>query len=102
MPAIIGREILIRIAVVNGRSWLNFLLICTCLAISASYELLEWGVAVWNEDASESFSGTQGDRWDTQSDIAFTLLDTIAAIAGISRLHDAQFEALPLRPEHRQ
>lgn len=102
VPAVIGREILIRKAVVNGRSWLNFLLICICLAISAAYELLEWGVAVWNEEAAESFLGTQGDSWDTQSDMAFALLGAIAAITSISRLHDDQIEALPLRPERRQ
>jgi len=42
VPAIIAREIIIRNHVVTNTSWLNFFVICICLAISAFYELIEW------------------------------------------------------------
>ena len=96
VPAVLAREILIRKAVVAGRSWLNFLVTCICLAISAAYELLEWFVAEINEEAADSFLGTQGDIWDTQSDMAFALIGAIAAIVGLSTAHDRQIAALPL------
>ncbi|MGR9115926.1 MAG: DUF2238 domain-containing protein [Gammaproteobacteria bacterium] len=94
VPAIIAREILIRKAVIAGRSWLNFLVTCICLAISAAYELLEWAVAVLSEEAAESFLGTQGYIWDTQSDMAFALFGAISAIVFMSRLHDNQINTL--------
>jgi len=45
IPAIIMREILLRTSPLRRGKLLNILVICTCLAISASYELIEWGVA---------------------------------------------------------
>ena len=90
IPAIVAREILIRNQVVTGRRWLNFLIICICLAISAFYELIEWFVALVSKEAAESFLGTQGYMWDTQSDMAFALAGAISAIVMLSRLHDRQ------------
>jgi putative membrane protein len=94
VPAIIAREILLRNRVVAGRAWLNFLVICICLALSAFYELLEWWVALLSGAAAESFLGTQGYIWDTQSDMAFALLGAIAALVLLSPLHDRQLRAL--------
>jgi len=45
VPAILAREILLRCSPVRRGKWLAFLVICICLAISATYELLEWAVA---------------------------------------------------------
>jgi putative membrane protein len=90
VPAIIAREILIRKNVVNGRGWLNLFVIAICLAFSAFYELFEWGVAAATGDSAESFLGTQGYAWDTQSDMAMALLGTILALTILSKLHDKQ------------
>ena len=60
VPAILAREILLRHVVVNGRGWLNLLVISICLAFSALYELFEWGMAVATGDSANSFLGTQG------------------------------------------
>jgi putative membrane protein len=94
VPAIIAREILVRNRVVASRAWLNFLVICICLAFSAFYELIEWWVALLSGTAAESFLGTQGYVWDTQSDMAFALVGAIAALLLLSRLHDRQLRAL--------
>lgn len=94
VPAIIAREILIRKSVVSSRSWLNFLVTSVCLAISAAYELLEWGVALVSEEAADSFLGTQGYVWDTQSDMAFALIGAITALLSLSHLHDRQLSNL--------
>ncbi|HVO92609.1 MAG TPA: DUF2238 domain-containing protein [Terriglobales bacterium] len=94
VPAIIAREILIRNAVVNGRGWLNLFVVSICLAFSALYELFEWGVAVASGDSAESFLGTQGYMWDTQSDMAMALLGAVLALIFLSKVHDRQLEAL--------
>lgn len=90
IPAIIARELLIRLAIINGRVWLGFIVVCICLAISAFYELIEWWVALASEEAAESFLGTQGYVWDTQSDMAWALIGAISALALLSRWHDRQ------------
>ena len=88
IPAIIAREILIRNHVVESIKWLNFFVICICLAISAFYELIEWWVALLSTEAAEAFLGTQGDVWDTQSDMACALLGAMLALVLLSRIHD--------------
>jgi putative membrane protein len=90
VPAIVAREILIRNSVVNGQGWLNLFVISICLAFSALYEMFEWGVAVATGNSAESFLGTQGYIWDTQSDMAMALLGAILALIILSKFHDRQ------------
>ncbi len=90
VPALIAREVLIRRRVLNRRGWLFFLVLCVCLALSASYEMIEWAVAVWSEQGAEAFLGTQGDPWDTQSDMALCGLGAILAQLTMRRFHDRQ------------
>jgi putative membrane protein len=94
IPAIIAREILIRNHVVRRIGWLNFLVICICLAISAIYELIEWWVALLSQEAADAFLGTQGYIWDTQSDMACALLGAILALTLLSRIHDRHIAKL--------
>lgn len=88
IPAIIAREIIIRNHVVESTRWLNFFVICICLAISAFYELIEWWVAILSQEAAEAFLGTQGYIWDTQSDMAYALVGAMLALILLSRMHD--------------
>jgi len=94
IPAIIAREIFIRKTVVNTRGWLNFLVVCFCLAFSAFYELIEWWVAALTGESAEAFLGTQGYMWDTQSDMALALLGAIIALFFLSKLHDEQLQRI--------
>lgn len=94
IPAMVAREILIRKRVVNGRGWLNFLILCFCLAVSAFYELIEWWVAMTSEQGADAFLGTQGYVWDTQSDMMYALIGAITALLVLSRLHDKQLRSL--------
>jgi putative membrane protein len=89
VPAIIAREVLLRKRVVAaGPPWLNFIIVCFCLALSACYELLEWAVAVLSGDSADAFLGTQGYVWDTQSDMAMALAGSLIALATLSSVHD--------------
>ncbi|MGB5472086.1 MAG: DUF2238 domain-containing protein [Gammaproteobacteria bacterium] len=92
VPALLGREILLRKAVVNGRVWLNFFVLCFCLAFSAFYELVEWWVALLSDEAAEAFLGTQGYVWDTQSDMGWALLGAVLSLLVLSRYHDRQLQ----------
>jgi putative membrane protein len=94
VPAIIARELLVRLEVVNGARWRAFVVVCVCLAISAFYELIEWWVALASEQAAESFLGTQGYAWDTQSDIGWALIGAVFALAALGGLHDRQLGRL--------
>ncbi|MEO7013814.1 MAG: DUF2238 domain-containing protein [Dokdonella sp.] len=90
VPALAAREVLIRGSYRLGRKMLAFLVICIVLAISASYELIEWGAAVALGQGAEDFLGTQGDIWDTQSDMLMALIGAIASLVLLSGLHDRQ------------
>jgi len=92
IPAIITREILIRHYIVRTKGWLNFIIISICLAVSAFYELLEWWVALMSGESADSFLGTQGYVWDTQSDMFLAFSGAILALVLLSRLHDSQLK----------
>lgn len=94
VPAIVAREILLRGGYVRGRHMLAFLVICIALAISAVYELIEWGAALLLGQGADEFLGTQGDPWDTQSDMFLALIGATVSLAFLSRLHDRQLERI--------
>ena len=90
VPAIIARELLLRVFGISGRKILFFLVLCIALAISAFYELIEWWAAlVMGADAHE-FLGTQGDVWDTQWDMFLALTGAGAALLALGGWHDRQ------------
>ena len=88
VPAFIARELLVRLKVVNGKNWLKYIVVSICLAISAFYEFVEWGVSIATGESADSFLGTQGYVWDTQSDMLYATLGAIIAVSVFSRLHD--------------
>ena len=97
VPALAAREILLRKTPLKPGAWLFVLVTCVCLAISAAYELIEWGVAEASGDEAVAFLATQGDPWDTQKDMALALLGSILAQLALARLQDRQLARL-IRP----
>ncbi|MGV3629024.1 MAG: DUF2238 domain-containing protein [Betaproteobacteria bacterium] len=94
VPAMVARELLLRVFRIEGRKILNFLVICVALAISAFYELIEWWAAVAIGAAADEFLGTQGDVWDTQWDMFMALTGAILALLALGRRHDGQLSRL--------
>jgi putative membrane protein len=90
IPAIVMREVLIRNSVIQNKKWLDFLVICFCLALSATYEFIEWWTSLLTGAKGDAFLGTQGDVWDTQWDMLCALIGAIVAIIGFGRIHDHQ------------
>lgn len=94
VPAMIARELLIRLDVIRKRSWLPFIITCICLAISAFYEFIEWWVAVLSGDGAEDFLGMQGYEWDTQSDMFCAMMGAICMLLFLSKLQDKQIRKI--------
>jgi putative membrane protein len=94
IPAIVAREVVIRLRVFNSAAWRNFFILCFCLAVSAFYELIEWWVALLSDEAADAFLGTQGYLWDTQSDMFVALFGAVLALRLLGRIHDRQLGQL--------
>lgn len=88
VPAILCREIFLRRGVFARRAWLGFCVVCFCLAVSATYELIEWAAALLSADGAAAFLGTQGDVWDTQWDMFCAGIGALCALGFLSRAHD--------------
>lgn len=100
IPAIIAREVVIRLEVFNSVRWRDFFIVSFCLGFSAFYELIEWWVALLSEEAADSFLGTQGYAWDTQSDMGWALFGAVLALLLLSRWHDRQLRDNGFAGEH--
>lgn len=96
IPAFIVRELLLRKQVVLLRSWLSFLTITVCVFISVFYEFLEWFVAEMSGESADSFLGTQGFVWDTQSDMLFATIGAISMIVLLSKMQDKKIKEMDL------
>ncbi len=96
-PALVAREVLTRGRFVRTRGMLAVVVVCVVLAVSASYELIEWLVALLLGQGAEEFLGTQGDPWDTQSDMATALIGGVAALLLLARVHERQIERIEER-----
>jgi putative membrane protein len=46
-----------------------------------------------SEEAADSFLGTQGYIWDTQSDMAYALVGAVLALLLLGKLHDQQLHS---------
>lgn len=94
VPALVARELAIRLHVFKSRPWMNLFIVGLILGISAFYELIEWWVALLSGDAADSFLGTQGYVWDTQSDMFMALIGAIAALLILGKWQDRQIQEL--------
>ncbi len=96
VPALAAREILLRGGYVQGGKMLGFVVCCIALAISALYELIEWWAALALGQGADEFLGTQGDPWDTQSDMFCALLGAICGLLLFGRWQERQIDRLRL------
>ena len=94
VPAMIARELFIRLNILNRKRWQPFLIISICMAISVTYEFIEWWTALVARTASMEFLGTQGDVWDTQEDMFMCLIGAVCALVFMSKWQDRQLQKL--------
>ncbi|MBS0503846.1 MAG: DUF2238 domain-containing protein [Proteobacteria bacterium] len=94
VPAIVIRELLIRLGGLRPGALLTVLVVACCLAVSAGYELIEFGAAQALGQGADAFLGTQGDPWDTQWDMLMCVIGAAISLALLSRLHDRQLQSM--------
>jgi len=97
VPALIARELFVRLRVVNSAGWRFAIIILICMGISALYELLEWATALIAGAAANAFLGTQGDPWDTQQDMFMALLGALCALLFFIYWQNRQMRTQPSR-----
>jgi putative membrane protein len=94
IPAMIGRELLLRTSPLRAGGWLFTLCTAIALAISALYELVEWITALAAGGGDIAFLGSQGDPWDAQADMLCALVGALLSQLLLSRLPDRQLARL--------
>ena len=95
VPAIVLREVLLRLTPLERGRWLSFIVGSIALAIGAFWELLEmWTTFLVAGDVGEAFLGAQGDPWDTQWDMFWVLVGAAVALAVLGKAHDRSLELL--------
>lgn len=96
VPAIVFRELLVRLGGLRPGGLLTVLVLACALSISALYELIEFGAAMALGQGAEEFLGTQGDIWDTQWDMLMCLIGAALALAVLGRVHDRMLRVAPI------
>ena len=90
IPAMLFRELLLRSSPLKQGKLLFTLVAACCLAVSATYELIEWAAAEMMGQGADAFLGTQGYAWDTQSDMLMALIGAICAQVLLGKVQDRQ------------
>jgi putative membrane protein len=90
IPAILARELLLRLTPLRPGGWLFYLVCAACLSFSAFFEFIEWWAALIMGGDADAYLATQGDVWDTQWDMFLALCGSIIAQLTLTRLHDRQ------------
>ena len=90
VPAILARELLLRLTPLRRGGWLVYLVLAACLSFSAFFELIEWWAALIYGADADAFLATQGDQWDTQWDMFLCLCGAATSLLLLSRWHDRQ------------
>ena len=96
VPAILARELLLRLTPLRRGGWLVYLVLAAALSFSAFFELIEWWAALIYGADADAFLATQGDQWDTQWDMFLCLCGAATSLLLLSRWHDRQLGAAVL------
>jgi putative membrane protein len=90
VPAILARELLLRLTPLRPGGWLFYLVCAAALSFSAFFEMIEWWAALVMGGDADAYLATQGDIWDTQWDMFLALCGALLAQLALSRVHDRQ------------
>jgi putative membrane protein len=93
VPAILVRELLLRLTPLRRGGWTFTLTTAVCLSISVCFEFVEWASALVLGAGADDFLATQGDVWDTQWDMFLCLCGALLAQLLLARTHDRQLTA---------
>lgn len=94
VPALIARELLLRLTPLRAGGWLFAIVALSILGVSAAYELLEWIAFLIAGSDADNFLGHQGDIWDAQKDMTCALIGAILAQLSFAHLQNLQIKTL--------
>jgi putative membrane protein len=92
IPVLVTREIFVRKKIVSNQKWLSFMSLCICMAVTSSYEIIEYLVCWMAGVNLNSFMGAQGDIWDSQKDMLSAVIGGLITIVLLQKTHDRIIE----------
>ena len=88
VPAFLFKEFYLRGHYVKRGKVLTMIIILSCLALSAAYEIGEFALVQIMNLSVDEVMGTQGDIFDSYWDMIWALIGSSVAVFGFGRLHD--------------
>ncbi|XMB86767.1 DUF2238 domain-containing protein [Mycoplasmatota bacterium WC44] len=88
IPIILTRELFLRNGYMKKSRFFYLVIIFFVLAISASWELLEFIAALIFHKSDAYILSTQGDIWDAQWDMVCAIFGAVTSLLIFSRYHD--------------
>ncbi len=92
VPVIISREVFLRRKYVIGNKLTSFVSFCICMATTSVYELIEYIVFIFFGKNAAAFLGTQGDFWDSQTDMLAAALGGLFTLIFLRQIHNRLIE----------
>jgi len=92
IPVLLSRELFLRRKIVSGYKLISFLSFCIVMATTSVYELIEYLVCIIANGNPKTFLGTQGDIWDTESDMLSAALGGLFLLFFLRKIHDRIIE----------
>lgn len=86
-PALLYREVYVRVAAARRGFWLEWFVFVSCMAFTALFELLEFGVAKAIAEDATAYLAIQGSPWDAQWDMFWCGVGALASQLCCARLH---------------
>ncbi len=94
-PVFVLREVFLRVTGVRRGPWLGVILVLCVFGLAALYEIIEWWAALALDPAGgDRFLGTQGDVWDSQSDMLFGGVGAVLGLLTLAGVHDRSMRRL--------
>lgn len=92
IPILISRELFIRRKIILDYKWVSFISFCICMSTTSVYELIEYIACSIARKSPVTFLGTQGDIWDSQTDMLAAALGGLVMLLFFRKMHDKIIE----------
>ncbi len=93
-PLFMVKEYMLRRGYMKRSKFFYLILFCFILAISATWELLEFLTALISNKPAIYILSLQGDIWDSQWDMIMALVGAVVSLLLFGKLHDKKIEAM--------
>ncbi|XMB86039.1 DUF2238 domain-containing protein [Mycoplasmatota bacterium WC44] len=96
-PVFLVKEFLLRKGYLKRSKFFYVIVFSFILAISASWELLEFLATIISNKPASYVLSNQGDIWDTQWDMVMALIGALSSLLIFGKLHDKKIEEIESR-----